>query len=350
MRAGSAVGHMVVERKQRRSKRQTTLGLIAFIEGNWERSRRLLVDSAEQSETPLLNYLMAARASQAVGDSQKIRHYLRSAEQSTSGASIAVELTQAELQLQNGQLEECLATLNRARKNASKHPYVLTLLKDVYIGLKDWDSLIGLMPELRKNKVLDADDMTQLERQAVIGKLDQAAAEKDDGKSLEQAWQKLPKEMLRSSVVVGHYARLLMNAGDGDAAERLIRDQLKRDWQRFLVLQYGLIENVTGDKQLGRAELWLKEHPDDPALLLSLGRVCLRNELWGKARDYFERSYQLERSGEICGELGRLLAALGEHEASNRYFQEGLMLSTRGLPDLPQPKANPLAEAAKESA
>ena len=343
MRAGNAVGHMVVERKHRRSKRQTTLGLIAFIEGNWERSRRLLVNSAEDSETPLLNYLMAARASQAVGDSQNIREYLRSAEKSTSGASIAVELTQAELQLENGQLEECLATLNRARQNASKHPYVLTLLKDVYIGLSDWDSLVALLPELNKNKVLAPEEITQLERKAVIGKLNQAA-EKQNIEELQAAWQRLPKELLRNSVVVSHYAKLLKAANDGDTAERMLREQLKRDWQKSLIIQYGLVETSLPEKQLGRAEIWLKDHGDDAALLLSLGRICMRNELWGKAREYFESSYQLERSGETCAELGRLLASLGEHEQSNHYFQEGLLLSTSNLPELPLPKTNPLVE------
>ena len=191
--------------------------------------------------------------------------------------------------------------------------------------------------------MLAPEEITQLERKAVIGKLDQAA-EKQNVEELHTAWQRLPKELLRNSVVVSHYAKLLKAANDGDTAERILREQLKRDWQKNLVIQYGLVETSLPEKQLGRAEIWLKDHGDDAALLLSLGRICMRNELWGKAREYFESSYQLERSGETCAELGRLLASLGEHEQSNRYFQEGLLLSTSNLPDLPLPKSNPLVE------
>ena len=122
-------------RDYRRSQQQTTNGLIAFIEGNWQSSRRTLAKAAAKSETPLLNYLIAARASHALDDSKQMKTFLKKAEQSTSGAGIAVGLTQAELQLRSGQFEQSLATLTRVRRNAGKHPHVLFLLAQTYQGL-----------------------------------------------------------------------------------------------------------------------------------------------------------------------------------------------------------------------
>jgi HemY protein len=91
-------------------------------------------------------------------------------------------------------------------------------------------------------------------------------------------------------------------------------------------------------RQLAQAESWLAAHPEDPQLLLCLGRLAARDKLWGKSRDYFERSYRLQRSPEICAELGRLLSALGEAGIAAAYFREGLLLRESHLPALPRPE------------
>ncbi|WP_373095664.1 heme biosynthesis HemY N-terminal domain-containing protein, partial [Zhongshania sp.] len=121
-KVSDSIGSFWTDRKAVRGRSHTTLGMIAFIEGNWAKSRKLLTDSAKDTETPLINYLLAARASHALGDVSGSRHYLGLAEQTSNKASIAVALTQAEMQVENGRLEEALATLTRARRNAERHP------------------------------------------------------------------------------------------------------------------------------------------------------------------------------------------------------------------------------------
>ena len=102
-------------------------------------------------------------------------------------------------------------------------------------------------------------------------------------------------------------------------------------------LHHGLIRGDDPARQLQTAEGWLKEHAQDPSLLLTLGRLSLQNRLWGKARDYLESSLRFERNPETCAELARLLASLGETERSNQLFQEGLGLLDERLLALPLP-------------
>ena len=71
----------------------------------------------------------------------------------------------------------------------------------------------------------------------------------------------------------------------------------------------------------------------------ALGRLCARDKLWGKARDYFESSYRLERTPEVCAELGRLILALGEPKVAAAYYREGLQIGESGLPELPMPES-----------
>jgi HemY protein len=328
-------------RRTRASSRLTTRGLISFIEGNWTRARRQLLRGARNSEAPLINYLMAARASYRLNEPDKMREYLGAAEDAESEAGIAVELTQAEVKLHAGQYEQALATLVRARRNAGRHPYVLDLLHRAYYALQDWPELITLLPELKKYKVLSPEALGVLEREVYTGQLAASLSPGDEtaGERLLKSWQKVPADLKQDSELLHRYVELLVDSEQSAAAETVILKALKHNWDATLVRQYGLISSAQPAKQLAQAEAWLPAHTDDAQLLLALGRLCARDKLWGKARDYFESSYRLERTPEICAELGRLILALGEPKVAAAYYREGLQLGESGLPELPMPES-----------
>lgn len=102
------------------------------------------------------------------------------------------------------------------------------------------------------------------------------------------------------------------------------------------MLRYGLL-SVDAGRQLAYAEKWLQERPNDPDLLLTLGRLSLRNAYWGKAQEYFEASQRQRPSGVVCAELARLFANLGEHNKSQLYYRQSVELLDKSLPALPQP-------------
>lgn len=330
------------QRKVQRAARLTHRGLINFIEGNWEPARRQLLRGADHSEVPLLNYLIAARASFQLGELDRMREYLGAAEQSDSEAGIAVELTQAELKLRGNQYEQAVATLERARRNAGKHPHVLKLLSTAYLGLEDWEALLKLLPELRKHEVLQEGELLQLERQVYTHWLQASTAAgvaSGGGQSLlHQRWQAMPANLREDRALLQLYVGLLIKEGDHVGADKTIQRALKQDWDSDLVRLYGYVELEHSGRQLAKAESWLSEHARDPQLLLCLGRLACRDQLWGKAREFFEASYRQRRSPEVCAELGRLLAALGEDKASADRFREGLLLREKSLPQLPLPE------------
>lgn len=327
-------------RRSRAASRLTTRGLISFIEGNWQRARRQLLRGAKNSEAPLINYLMAARASYRLNEPDRMREYLGAAEAAEAEAGIAVELTQAEMKLHAGQYEQALATLVRARRNAGRHPYVLDLLHRACYGLRDWEQLAGLLPELRKYKVLGGDALESLEREVYLGILSASARSKEgSSESLHKAWQRMPAHLKQDSRVLKDYVALLVAVGDSAPAEKVITRALKQQWDPALVRQYGLVEGEQPARQLAQAESWLSAHQSDPQLLLCLGRLSAREKLWGKARDYFESAYRVESTAEVCAELGRLTLALGEPKVAAAYDREGLKKSQAQLPELPMPEA-----------
>ena len=134
--------------------------------------------------------------------------------------------------------------------------------------------------------------------------------------------------MRRDEHTIRVYAEMLARAGDEAQAETLLRKVLRNHWSDELIHLYGRICGSKPDEQLLAAERWLQDRPNNPELLLALGRLSLRNELWGKAREYFETSLQLRRSQETLAELSRLNAHMGNEEESMRVLMQGLVKET----------------------
>ncbi|WP_303290269.1 heme biosynthesis HemY N-terminal domain-containing protein [Marinobacter sp. SS5-14b] len=341
------VANWVARGNERRARRRTTQGLLSLAEGNWPRARKLLSSSAGHADTPLINYLAAAQAAFEAGDHEGVDDLLRKAYESTPGSSLAVGLTQAQLQLGGNRLEQALATLLRLRKESPHHPFVLKLLKNTYLRLEDWRELSRLIPELRKRSVLSEKELDDLERQVWHNLLERAAEDCEREQKnrpeaslepLTRLWDELPRFVRRDEYTIRDYARLLARLGDEAQAETLLRKVLRNHWSDELINLYGRLKGDQPDEQLLVAEQWLKERPNNPELLLALGRLSLRNELWGKAKGYFKTSLQLKRSREALAELSRLNAHMGEEETSIKLLMQGLE-TDNGLPELPMPKA-----------
>jgi HemY protein len=334
-RYGSAWSRWQRDRSSHRGRRQTLKGLMAYHEGQYARARHLLDRSADSSDQPLLNHLMAARASAALDDREQTQLYLHRAERSGSRHLLAFSLTKAELLLAHEQYDAALETLQRVRKQARRNPVLLRLLKDVLIAKQDWLELLHVLPDMRRYRVLPEQTVEALETHAsvrLLGAHDNATAD-----TLRARWSQLTKSAQRQPGAVAAYAQALIQAGAADTAEQLLRAGLKRDWNQALVDLYGRTEGNDAARQLAAAESWLGDHPNDATLLRTLGRLSLRNQLWGKARDYFDSSLRIENNPQTCAELGRLLAHLGQRERSADYFERGLLSSTGALPTLPLP-------------
>jgi HemY protein len=323
------VGRWLRQRKGRQAQQRTVQGLILMAEGQWADARKTLAASAREVDTPLINYLSAARAAHELGDTDGRDELLRLAHESTPGSRFAVGLTQAELQMSAGQWEQCLATLLQLKRAASgsRHTQVLAMLARVYRELGDWAALIELLPEMRKRKIMTEDELADTERTAWCRRF---ASGKEDP---EIVWQTVPRELKRDTDLVFAYASALLSGGSDDEAESTVRNALQHRWSEALVDLYGRIAGSDPERQLVTAEAWLKERPNDPRLLLTLGRVCLMNQEWAKAREYLETSLRLQRSPEVYGELGRLCVALGDEERGTEYLSR----ATVELPSLPLP-------------
>jgi HemY protein len=330
--------------RSRRVQTAIEQGQLDLAEGRWASAQRHLHRAAEAERQPLLYYLGAARAANEQGRYEDSDALLERALERQPQAELAIALNHAQLQVDRGDSDGALTTLQAMQQRHPHNAQVLRQLQRLYRQRGEWSEVIRLMPELRKDKVLPAQELAELERRAWGENLSLAAYREQTEEAdltglpaLDKAWQQLSSAQRQEPTLVLAYAEQLRRLGADAQAEEALRACMKRDYNTHLARLYGLVRGSDPARQLQTAEGWLKNHPDDPGLLLTLGRLCLQSSLWGKARDYLEASLRIQRNPEACAELARLLGQLGETDRSNQLFQEGLGLLDERLLARPLP-------------
>ncbi len=327
-RLGEAAGRI----RSARSGKKMTKGMIAVAEGNLARGEKMLGRAAATSDSPLFNYLQAARAAHLQGRDDRRDEWLRLAFQETPEAANAVLLTQAEFQLDRNHYEQALATLRRLEEDSKNHAQALALMGRLYFKLEDWTALGEILPRLRKNTQIKPEMLEKWTIRVHKEALDKAA----DAEMLDFTWKGIPRSLKTDITLLEAYYTGLMRAGLHDRAEKELASSLKSNWRGPLVRLFGLVKATDTTKQLKRAEGWLKNHGEDPDLLLAAARLCLRNELWGKARSYLETVIGMRPTPEAYQEYGALLSQMGEADAAADAYRDGLgMVAAKPLPAIP---------------
>ncbi|MCZ2721789.1 heme biosynthesis protein HemY [Marinomonas sp. 15G1-11] len=343
LRPGSSLAKLTGNISQKRASRNTIRGLLELVGGNWLRAEKLLTKSADKVPYPLINYIGAAYAASEQEEHERSKTLLQTAHKSTPEADFAISFAQSQIQMRQKHYESALATLLRLHKIKPKHRQVLKMLVQAYTRLKDWDAILLLTPKLKKEGILDTANMLELEKKAFLALLENMQHRKKLGhkeedliKEMESIWHKF-SEIDKDENMRVLYARSLISFDNTKKAEEFIRQSLNHKWSESLISEYGHITSVNSKSALQTAEAWLKKYPQSAGLLLVCGRLSQQQKLWGKAKDYYQSSIDIDPTGEALGELGRLLTALGDVEHSHQLMLTSLQHSAKNLKALPLP-------------
>ncbi|MGH8530735.1 MAG: heme biosynthesis HemY N-terminal domain-containing protein [Nevskiales bacterium] len=324
---------LLQKRKDAMARRSLNRGLVRLFEGQWAAAEAELTRRVWNPQTRLVNYLAAAKAAQMQGALQRRDDYLARADRSRFGSAEAVLLTQAELLIDQEQDARALATLERLRELAPQNPYVLGLLLETLARLKEWTKLRDLLPAAESLALLDNPRKQNLAVRAYSECLSIAAAQGLD--RVVDAWGTVPRRLRANPKLVHAYAAALARHPQGhDDAVRAIQAVLKKQWDAQLVRLFGDLEARKPVTQLTALEDWLKQHGDQPELLLLAGRLCLRNKLWGRARSYFEsalaQTTDNDQRAELYQELGKLNEQTEDSGGALNAYRQGLTAALGG--------------------
>lgn len=323
-----------------KAQQKTIAGLIAFIEGDWSSAHRQLTRAAKKVSSPIINYLAAARCAYEMGNEQEALQLLHSAEKSTQNSELAVALTQVRMQLSNQQFEQALAILSRASKLSPNHNVILKLQQKVYIALKDWAALKKLLPKLHQQDIGSVKERYHLEKMLYRELLaeqvhkNKRLPEEEKFSALSQCWKSLPNHFQQDEQVVTVYVSELVDLQKYSEAKAVLEKSLRKSLNNEWIKLYGLITCTDKKAELIHAEKWLTVEPKNATVLLAVGRLCLQNQQWGRAKDFFKASLSLDAQAETYAELARLQNFLGEKEESQQAYQAGLLSTASTLVDI----------------
>ncbi|MFT4814580.1 MAG: HemY protein [Pseudohongiellaceae bacterium] len=338
-------GRNYKEHLRAKSRSKTIEGLLYFTRGSWESSYNLLKKGMKDPDASVVNYLAAAYAAHQQGNKDAWMNCLETAENEYPAARSTINSLKAQLLFKSNQLEQCVAVLQQMKTSSLNDASLLQLLKDVYLKLNDWEQLEKLLPALEKNSVIDGQEAELIRVRIFMENLYRISNRRVDfsdveiGTQLEKAWKKGAAPYKQDEKIVKHYAELLFKLDQKEQAGKAIEVALNKSWSDELIKRYGELDFGTPHRQLLIAESWIQDRPGNARLLVALGRIAMRNELWGKAREYFDTSIDISPTAQAHGELARLLKFLGEEILADEHQEKFLQGIGIELPNLPMPKA-----------
>jgi len=311
------------QKQFRNAQRSMINGSLRLIEGDWKKAEKQLVDSLHDSSNPVLGYLAAAYSANSAGNKIKRDEYVAQASREFPKEKLAIGLVHAHLQYRSGELALACETLQKLQANGHRNIQVLRLLANAYVDLKRWQEILQLLPLLRRMEAFTTQALDEYELQACCSLL--VIDEKGDpAQALDGVWASFSPKLRHQSNILAAYVEALMGLGKDDQCETLIRSAVNRQWNGKLVYLYGKLNTNNSIAQFKIAETWSLNHAVDPDLLLTLGRLAIKNKLWGKARSYLETCIASKGPVEAFDELGRLLEQLGETQKALACYRQGL--------------------------
>lgn len=311
---------------RRRDKARAALAeaLTEYFAGRYARAEQAAGASLELGEYPELSAVVAARAAHELRAFERRDAFLARAA-AASGDEVARLVTTADLMLDERRHEEALQVLRRLPR---RHTAALRLELRAHQQARNWDAVVDLVDALRKRNVFDAQQAEQVRRYALAENLKRKAL---DTHALEEAWERVPAADRRDRRIATAAAQCFIALGGCDKAHRIIEEALEAEWESDLVALYAECEGGDAMKRIERAEAWLRQHPRDAALLLTLGRLCADRALWGKAQSYLEASLAVEPTYTAHLATARLQEQLGNHDQARQHYRAGLDLALAQL-------------------
>jgi HemY protein len=303
-----AVAAFRARRRQRQALQAHFAAARLLQEGRFGQALRQAEKAWADHPAPAVVALIAWRAAHALHDVEREALWAERVQAAdAAGYQAARLMTATEFALEEHRYQDAQALLAELTRHSGLHLAALRLGLRAARGLGDWREVARLTRQLEKYKALTPEQARPLRDTAVREALHNL---RDDAEELLRYWRTLDERERTTPALALVAAQALQRAGNDREAGQILSQALGKNWDATLVAAYGQGGDADVLERLAQAEQWLQQRPRDAVLLLTLGRLCVRRQLWGKAQGYLEAVLTIAPTRAAHIELARLFDQL----------------------------------------
>lgn len=312
-------------RSRRAEKRDQELlqnGWISVLEGRYaqaEKELSKLLAKTRSNTSKVVAGLASAQASQYLGEYQRRDESLEAAKKSAGDdprLKLAFATAAADMYLEQGQIQEAIDLLQPVQDASSRHFQATRLLLRAYKQQGNYERVYELTRLLLRRSAIDKTEALRYIEYAATCRI--AAADTEQFKVI---WGDLRAEEKQLSAVALAAAEHLAKDEKHEEISRILEAAIQQNPNPELYSAYANCPQELYSRRLSKAEQWLQKTPHDPALLATLGRLCIIGQLWGQAEHYLKRSMKERNDLRIHALLGQLYDALGRQDEAIYHWR-----------------------------
>ena len=246
----------------------------------------------------------------------------------SAGSTRMRDVSKAYMLLADGKSAEALSLLKTLAASDPKNPGVLKMKVEAEVAGKAWEDVLVTLAPLTRSGMLPEGAAQQIRLNAELNLIKSKPANPE---VIVEAWKAFSRESRFDAAMAATVATRLVSIGCFDEAKEVIEETIDargiEGWDSQLAAIYAACKTNSTLAQIERAERWLRQHARDAVLLATLGKLCMRQALWGKAQSYLEASVALEPSLDAHMTLARLMEQLGRNDEAIRHVRRSAELA-----------------------
>ena len=330
VRSTMQMPHRVAAYRQRKRERDGNKGLRdalkALFEGRFGHAEKAALRASELPENAGVAALIGARAAHRMRQNHRRDNWLAQTA-GDNALKTARLMTMTELLVDDHQPEAALEAVRELNASGTRHIHALQWSLKAQQQAKNWPEVLRLVRSLDKHKALHPALSARLRELAYN---DLLSDKSHDAESVQRVWSTIPGADRLKPYVACRAAAAMNARGLHDAARVVAEEALAANWDDRVVRAYREAAAPAGTPallaQIEHCERWMQERPTDAELALTLGSLCLKQKLWGKAQRYLEQALSDAEDSRMVRESHLKLAQLHEalqqpEEAASHYRQ-----------------------------
>ncbi|MFL6673783.1 MAG: heme biosynthesis protein HemY [Massilia sp.] len=315
-----------LRKREREGNKGLRDALKALFEGRFGHAEKAAMRAAELPDNAGLAALIGARAAHRMREPARRDAWLAGIAHDNA-LKTARLMTLTELLVDDHQPEGALEAVAELNASGQRHIHALQWSMKANQQARNWPEVLRLVRTLDKRKALHPALSSRLRELSYEALLSEGA---HDAESIRRAWASVPAPDRTKPYIAARAAAAFNASGLHDEARAIAEEALRAGWDERVLRAYRDSAGPAGSPsllaQIESSEAWLKERPNDPELALTLGALCLKQKLWGKAQRYLEQALSDATEPDLARDahlkLAQMHEALGQHEEAAAHYRQ----------------------------